>query len=349
MSLGGVELDHAERVGNHVITGNIFLVFPIPDTVVTVPDLAQPVYLTGKAILVPSAPAIDVTMELAIAVANQVSVPLDQVLDASHGPGLQAGDGIVSWVRLPPNSPGQYQLYATVTDGDITVLSPDHATAKLSAIAYSTPAVVGAVNAYVSRAEVKRWLGLDEPSEPHALDPLIDTAIDATSRWIDARCRRHFFQVVEARRFAATSAYEIQFGHFNDLVSVTALRTDEDGDGIYETTWAPEDFVLRPTRHTSAPELKPFRMVQAIGRTFPRANAPGQRCELVEIDGVWGWPAIPTPVTQAAEIQVARIVKRKEAPEGIIGLSQFGAIRVSGKPDPDVSAQLGGYRLRAVG
>jgi hypothetical protein len=135
---GGIEIDYAERVGNYVHAGNALAAFPIPDTVVTVPDTARPVYLTGQAILVPSVPSTGLTMELAIGVAGEVLIPLNQVLAAAHGPGLAAGDGISVWVRLPPNSPGSYQLYATITSGDnVTVLSPSHATAKLAAIAYT--------------------------------------------------------------------------------------------------------------------------------------------------------------------------------------------------------------------
>jgi hypothetical protein len=207
---------------------------------------------------------------------------------------------------------------------------------------------VAVVNGYVTRDEVKTWLSLD-PDDLDELDELIEAAINATSRYFDKRCRRHFYQRTEARRFEATDAYTLDLGHYNDLVSVTTLKTDEDGDGTFEVTWDPTERELKPTRVNAAPEAKPYRSVHAIGRRFPYAMAVGERTERIEISGTWGWPEVPVDIHQAAKIQVARIVKRREAPEGIVGLNQFGVMYVSGKADPDVRGLIGPYRLRAVG
>lgn len=205
------------------------------------------------------------------------------------------------------------------------------------------------VNGYVDRTEMKRWLEIDAPSEPHKLDELIDAAVNGVSRWLDTKCKRHFFQVEEARDFWASDYYNLDLGHFNDLVSVDALSTDDDGDGVFEGAWSENvDFELRPRNVMAGAEENPYRSVRAIGRRFPINLAAGGRIERIRILGVWGWPAVPDGIVQTTKLQVARIVKRREAPEGIAGLGQFGVVRMT-RVDPDVQAGYQPYRLRSVG
>lgn len=208
------------------------------------------------------------------------------------------------------------------------------------------------VHGYVTLPEVKAWMSADPEDWTGAnpKDDLYEAAINAVSRYIDKKCKRHFFQVTEARDLQADDLYNLALPHFHDLVDVTTFTTDEDGDGVFETTWIENtDFELRPKAIKAAPEEKPYRSVRAIGRTFPINVVAGGRLERIRINGVWGWPDIPDAITQATKIQVARVIKRKEAPEGILGLNQFGVLRVSGKPDPDVMDLIGPYRLRSVG
>lgn len=203
-------------------------------------------------------------------------------------------------------------------------------------------------NGYATLGELKSWLDLD-PVAPHKNDALYEAVVNGVSRYFDKFCRRHFYQVVEARDFEATDYYTLMLGTFNDLAVLTALTTDDDGDGVFETAWAVADFDLFPKNTKAGPELRPWREVKAIGRRFPMARIAGSRTHLVRLTGTWGWPAIPDAVKQAAKIQMSRVAKRKEAPEGILGLNQFGVLRVSSKMDPDVRDLLGPYRLRAVG
>lgn len=209
------------------------------------------------------------------------------------------------------------------------------------------------VNAYITLPELKTWLRFDpeDITDAHPDDGLFEAAINGTCRWIDTKCKRHFYQVDEPRDFQASDLYNLDLGHWNDLVDVDALTVDEDGDGIYETAWMlGTDFELRPRNIMAAgPEDKPYRAVRAIGKRFPVNAVAGGRLERIRILGTWGWPAIPSGVITATKIQSARIVKRKEAPEGILGLNQFGVLRVSGRPDPDVMDAIKPYRLRSLG
>lgn len=208
------------------------------------------------------------------------------------------------------------------------------------------------VNGYITLPELKRWLRFDaeDVDEVHVDDELFEAAISGTSRWIDQKCKRHFFQVDEARDFWASDLYNLDLGHFNDLVSIDTLTTDDDGDGVFETSWTEGvDFELRPRNVFAGAEERPYRSVRALGRRFPVNAVAGGRIERIRMNGTWGWPAFPAGVATATKIQVARIVKRKEAPEGILGLNQFGVLRVSGRPDPDVMDAIKPYRLRSLG
>lgn len=204
---------------------------------------------------------------------------------------------------------------------------------------------------YTSLAEMKLWMGghAEDAEQPSALDGLIQAAITGTSRWLERKCKRHFYQRVETRYFAADDAYNLALGHWNDLVDLQSLTTDEDGDGVYEGVWATSEFELRPRNAPTMPEERPYRSVRAIGRRFPINATQGGRIERLALLGTWGWPSYPSGIVTGTKIQVARIVKRKEAPEGIMGLNQFGVLRVANKPDPDVMQAIGPYRLRSLG
>lgn len=200
------------------------------------------------------------------------------------------------------------------------------------------------VKGYATLDELIDWNGGDQIQDELKLE----NAITATSRGIDNHCQRHFWQdVAAARYFDTDDAYMLKLGAFNDLVSITTLKTDENADGVFETTWAATDYQRLPLNLGAAPEAKPSRKIKAIsGRTFPSPSCTGRE-GLIEIVGTWGWAAVPQNVFQACLIHASRIFKRKDSPEGVAGWGDFGAIRV-GKTDPDVLDLLQPYRHVAV-
>lgn len=209
---------------------------------------------------------------------------------------------------------------------------------------------IAGMDDYVSLRDMKRWLRFDpeDLDTPHADDDLFRAAISATSRWVERKALRHFYQSNEVRYFSAADYYNVALGHFNDLVEISELATDEDGDGIYETVWSPSEYQLRPVNAAGGLDPRPYRSVRSIGRRFPLNLTAGGRLERVRITGVWGWPAVPDAIVTATKIQAGRIIKRKEAPEGIMGMGQFGVVRVSTRGDPDALSAIRSVRLRSV-
>jgi hypothetical protein len=187
-------------------------------------------------------------------------------------------------------------------------------------------------NVYTTLPELKDALNI--PQADTSLDDIFQAAILAVSREIDQHCGRHFFKLTEARTFTPTHRHLLKLGEFNDLASVTTLKTDSSGDGTFETTWTTGDYQLLTAAGTSnvnaAPEPKPYTQVRAVaGQTFPCAWAWNTRADRVEITGTWGWPQVPVAVREACKLLSVESGKLlREAPFGVAGFGEFGVVRV---------------------
>jgi hypothetical protein len=119
------------------------------------------------------------------------------------------------------------------------------------------------------------------------------------------------------------------------LQSVTTLKTDEDGDGTYEVTWASTDYVLYPL------DGPPYREIE-VNRTLGRYAFPvGQAT--VQIAGTWGQAAtVPPDVERATVLLAHRLVNRAKTPEGIMGSLDQGFVQMRDL-DPDVKAIAAHY------
>lgn len=148
----------------------------------------------------------------------------------------------------------------------------------------------------------------------------------AASRWLEQYCERTFWRTAsgEVRTFVPDDWYCLTLPEFCDLVSVTTLKTDPGGGGTYSTTWTAADYQLLPRNPTAGPETKPYTKVKALGLTFPVFADPAVvRTDSVQITGVFGWPAVPYAIKQAAQLLAAETFRRKDAPLGIAGEGEF--------------------------
>lgn len=203
-------------------------------------------------------------------------------------------------------------------------------------------------NGYLTQSEALQYTGISDVANTD----LLDDVVTSVSRMIDQHCQRHFWQATAAaRRFETTSTYRLDLGAFNDLVSVTSIKLDRDGDGVFEETVSASDYVLGPGNTLAYPEAHPYRVIDMLNSQYwpiPRGTAGTGRTALTEITGTWGWSAIPAAVKAACRMQVARIFKRQESPLGVAGFGEFGVVRLS-QLDPDVVSMLAPYRLLDTG
>lgn len=174
-------------------------------------------------------------------------------------------------------------------------------------------------------------------------DDVIEAAIEAASRAIDRYCGRRFYvNAADETRYVSPERTDEIF--VEDVVSITTLKTDADGDRTYETTWAATDYDLLPDN--AALEGKPYTriMLAPQGRySFPTFR------KSVEIVGNFGFPTIPADVHVACQIQAVRYFKRSDAPFGVVGSAEMGQLLVMAKLDPDVEMILRGVKKEKYG
>lgn len=177
-------------------------------------------------------------------------------------------------------------------------------------------------------------------------DQILD-ACTATARWIDEDyCERFFYRHTATLAVRAGDRYVLCLPpEAPDLVSVTALRTDDDGDGAFETTWSASDYQLLPVNAQALLLRKPYTQIRALGRTWPIACPPG-RLERVQIEGVWGWPAVPPPVREAAKILASDYLKLGGMAFGVAGYGDYGAVRA--KLSSPAMSMLNPFRLNLI-
>jgi hypothetical protein len=204
-------------------------------------------------------------------------------------------------------------------------------------------------NGYLTTDEARQYAGLSYDADTE----LLDDVVTAVSRAIDQACQRHFWQTSAgtARYFESPMSATLHLGAFCDLVTVTEVKVDRDGDGTYEETITASDYALGPANPSAAPEQRPYTQLTLLNSVLfpvPGGSAGTGRVALTRITGTWGWPAVPAAVKQACRIQVARIVKRQESPMGVAGFGEFGVVRLT-KLDPDVDSMLQPYKLAAYG
>lgn len=199
------------------------------------------------------------------------------------------------------------------------------------------------VNAYCTEQEVRDQFG-DEGST--LSEDLLHRAINATSRAIDRWTGRRFWQDADvvARTYRPRDGHHV-FVH--DISTDTGLivKTDTTGDGTFDTTWDSDDFVLEPRNEdvvATGDTGDPFAWWQITAvdtKTFP-VHA---RKATLQVTARFGWSGIPDEVNQAAIIKAAALFRRKDAPFGVAGFGDMGAVRISRFGDPDVTALLDPY------
>ena len=197
---------------------------------------------------------------------------------------------------------------------------------------------------YATVAEFKVRLGISDSTD----DAALTTALNAACRSIDKACGRRFYidQAASARTFriAYGAEYGIRLPAGVEIASTSGLivKTDDNDDGTFETTWDAADFELLPSNAIAVSE--PVREIVAVGdRLFPT----GLRRSALQVTAIWGWPAVPDDIIEASMILASRLFKRKDSPHGVAGFNDFGVVRLSNS-DPDVAMLVGPYRIFGV-
>lgn len=131
------------------------------------------------------------------------------------------------------------------------------------------------VSRYFTLTAFKNRRGLT--STDATRDAYLKEHLEEASRQIDAMTIRWFYPLVDTREFTADSGGRCRV---TDLLSVTSLKTDSDGDRTYEDTWSATDYDLMPYNYT------PYQWIETTPQglyVFPLSRKG------VQIAGVWGY------------------------------------------------------------
>lgn len=196
--------------------------------------------------------------------------------------------------------------------------------------------------AYVADADLKSFLRIQGGIH----DAEVNRAVEAAHRDVDRYCG---WNVVDgfAQSAATASVRLFQASHYNRLHLNTGfwtttdlvVKTDEDDDGVFETTWAATDYELRPANNIEDGVVGfPYYEIVAVDRyLFP---VGGERLHRVEITAKWGWQTCPPDVSTATLLRTSQIFQRRETRDGVNPLTGFRA----GGRDRDWMLLLDDYR-----
>jgi hypothetical protein len=187
---------------------------------------------------------------------------------------------------------------------------------------------------YASTAQIKAALRITDSVD----DSLLNMAGSAASELIDGFCGRTFGTVTATRYYAADDAYMLQIDDLGG--TAVTIQTSDFDPPQWEVTWTVTDYQLEPLNGYVDGLTYPYTRIRAIGDYL----WPFDFGEVgVKITGPFGWPVVPSVITQAAVIQASRIFKRLDSPLGVAGFGDLGAIRVSRQLDPDVAQLVAPY------
>ena len=200
-------------------------------------------------------------------------------------------------------------------------------------------------NGYCSLADVKAAARITDTID----DTLLELSIESASREIDSYTERVFYQTGSegtpvARVYVPQDSYVVET---DDIISVTTLKTDSNGDGTFDTTFDVSDFQLEPLNGLAGGIETPFTRIRSVGTflwpVYEPRNVDANQAS-VQVTGVFGFSSVPTAVRQACILSALRQYKRYESPTGVLGFSDLGAVRVGTKLDPDVERMIQPYR-----
>jgi hypothetical protein len=203
------------------------------------------------------------------------------------------------------------------------------------------------VTDYITVDQLKSALQIKNDSN----DDLLAVAISAASRRIEEHCRDQFWTdpgVVTARVLAPDQPGTAFTGSFATAAGLL-VKTDDDNDGVFETTWGVTDWQAEPLSPLYG--FPSSRIVAVGARFFPGARnqpfisypyngygygyaggygwagagyygqtlfGPSQRAR-VQVTAQWGWPAVPAQVKQACQILAIDYYKSKDFTNGSAG------------------------------
>lgn len=141
----------------------------------------------------------------------------------------------------------------------------------------------GVVNTYATLEDLKQRLAISSGTSTY--DDALWKLLHLASRIVDRRCGRRFFVMLATRRF---DVQDIAGFPVTDLIQVTQMAEDRDGDGVYESLRHTDSYTLYPL--DSEPESAHgtgYRRVMCANEDATDGFALGN--SRVKVTGLWGY------------------------------------------------------------
>jgi len=132
---------------------------------------------------------------------------------------------------------------------------------------------------YCNIGDVKGVLGITSTTD----DTVIRKICEASSRSIDSYCNRYFYTQSATRYFDGAVKLWLP-----DLLSITTLKTDEDGDATFENTLATTDYILYGHGIEDTLNVLPYTRLEISMDSDYSSFASGVK-KGVQIAGLWGY------------------------------------------------------------
>lgn len=197
----------------------------------------------------------------------------------------------------------------------------------------------GVSDLYTDLPTVKAALGKTTADDR---DELIESAIRAACRWIDRRTGRRFYadETLTARTFPVVG--QMLYRDREQVILVDDIADDLGmtiaSGSVGAWTSIPSGWGIGPdnalAHGRAATELYgPVGWIPSSGR--------------LQVTARWGWPAVPDEIAEAAKLLAARLYRRKDSPQGVVGSAEWGSVRVS-RTDPDVEALISSFVIPVI-
>ena len=170
---------------------------------------------------------------------------------------------------------------------------------------------------YASIADLKGILGITSTTD----DTVMRKILEASSRSIDSYCNRTFVTQTATKYFDGAVKLWLP-----DLLSINAsgLKTDEDGDGTFENTFATTDYILYGAGLEDSLNTYPKTRLEISYDSDYGSFASGVK-KGVEIAGIWGYGDGITATPYVSDTTITEDLTAGEADINVTAVTNLSA------------------------